>query len=152
MKIRYRNRSTGEARDISVGSAEEATVKTEVYTVNGESLPLWVLDAEYAVLMEEEKKMSDLMPIFGHSSRRLTPGERAMGIESYEQKVRENTADAEDFMTEEDEDDEFVSTTDIDASTGEYDDEEDDESPAPATASPASHPRRAPRRAPAKSR
>lgn len=140
MRIRYRNCATGEARDISVGSAEETTVKTEVYTVNGESLPLWVLEAEYEVLMAEEKKMSNLTPIFGYHARRLTPGERAMGIDSYEQKVKENSAHADDFL-EEDEDEPIVSTTDdIDASV---DEEEDDE---PVVIAP----RRAPRRAPAK--
>jgi len=91
MKIRYRSVVTGEIRDVSVGSAEETTVKTDVYTVNGESRPQWVLEGDYEKTMAENAATNaGLKPIFGNHSRRLTPGEREMGISSYEQKLREN--------------------------------------------------------------
>lgn len=165
MKIRYRNRVTGEARDIDSGSAEETTVKIAVFTVNGESLPLWVLQDEYEIIQAQEAKLSDVKPVFGHRSRRLTPGERAMGLTSYEQKVRENDPNA--VLEDADEIDPLPTTTlgesqdtgNPDDDSDAEDDEEVDEAEehdarqiAAAAASQTRKPRRAPRRAPAQSR
>lgn len=172
MKIRYRNRVTSEARDITVGSAEETTVKTEVFTVNGESLPLWVLDAEYDVIQAQEAKMTDAQPIFGHSSRRLTPGERAMGITSYEQKVMENNPDMQEVTEEEyeeiidptpttavnpgagdqiDNDPDPESDEELDEVDDEDEEDDDDDIAVAAPSTPTRKPRRAPRRAPVRS-
>lgn len=157
MKVRYRNRATGEARDITVGSAEETTVKTAVFTVNGESLPLWVLEAEYAEIMARESEKLELQFVPNQGSRRLTPGEREMGITSYEQKVRENNPDlfeegddeAKSVPEETPAEEPVVNEDDLDE-TDEEDDDEDEENDA-AAAAPKPRPRRAPRRAPSRS-
>jgi hypothetical protein len=97
MQIRYHNVVTGEIRDVKVGSAEETTVKVDVYTVNGESRPQWVLDSEYDKVQSENAAKGAAHDVqFGNSSRRLTPGEIKMGITSYEQKVRENDPDGDE--------------------------------------------------------
>jgi hypothetical protein len=131
MKIRYRNRSTSEARDITVGSAEETTVKTAFFTVNGESLPLWVLESEWEAIQAQGIELSSVKPVFGRSSRRLTAGERAMGIHSYEQKVRENNPLHDELIIEKanDEEENNPTTTPTGVNPGAGDPQDDDPEP-----------------------
>ena len=118
MKIRYRNASSLEIRDVDSGSNEEKFLFGEVFTVGGESRPMWITEIEYRRQVEDENLQGNRAPeevTFGGHQRRLTPGEVEMGIKSYDHKEAmlrgHDAVDAVEGDDEEEEEDDPESET-----------------------------------------